>query len=90
VPSEVINWTIDEVSDLVEALIEAGYSLVEILAEALSDGINALKKFITMRIGKTQSIVASLKDHIHPQLLNIEKKILNCRKHLMQAHRIWE
>ena len=46
VMSNVAEWTIEKVGDLVSTLIDAGKSIGEILQAALEKGLSAMKKFV--------------------------------------------
>jgi len=43
---EAVNWTIHKVSDLVDALLDAGKKVADILAAAVTKGMEQLKKYV--------------------------------------------
>ncbi len=53
--AEVVQWTIQEVGDLMESLLEVGRNLGQIFAEALQAGAEILTKFVraAIEIGRT-------------------------------------
>lgn len=60
VVTEVVNWSVAQVADLVAALIEAGQSIGQILDAALQQSLESLRKFVKAMVQAGRAIGESL------------------------------